>query len=161
MNSRATQLKFWCSRISHYASRYHYGSQSIAFSGQWECWAGWSQPVNCINLHKRRTPHCTAEWTYCLFPILCLNASKSFSWGMCVYSPITSIEHNIAVDGICPTFCNLCKKSEESFNTDGTTFWTNGWIWKSQNSDIRYVTVPQFISEEGAVPRNVVLRMIY
>ena len=29
----------------------------------------WSQPVNCINLHKHRTPHCTAEWTYCLFPI--------------------------------------------------------------------------------------------
>ena len=34
MNSRATQLKFWCPRISHYASHYHYGSQSIAFSGQ-------------------------------------------------------------------------------------------------------------------------------
>ena len=71
MNSRATQLKFWCPRISHYSSHYHYGSQSIAFSGQWECWTGWSQPVNCINLHKHRTPHCTAEWTYCLFPILC------------------------------------------------------------------------------------------
>ena len=26
MNSRATQLKFWCPRISHYASHYHYGS---------------------------------------------------------------------------------------------------------------------------------------
>ena len=71
MNSRATQLKFGCPRMSHYASHYHYGSQSIACFGQWECWTGWSQPVNCINLHKYRTPHCTAEWTYCLFPILC------------------------------------------------------------------------------------------
>ena len=34
MNSRATQLKFWCPRMSHYAPHYHYGSQSIAFSGQ-------------------------------------------------------------------------------------------------------------------------------
>ena len=34
MTSRATQLKIWCPRISHYASHYHYGSQSIAFSGQ-------------------------------------------------------------------------------------------------------------------------------
>ena len=75
MNSRATQLKFWCPRMSHYASHYHYGSQSIAFSGQWEYWTGCSQPVNCINLHKHRTPHCTAEWTYCLFPILCSHQS--------------------------------------------------------------------------------------
>ena len=36
--------------MSHYASHYHYGSQSIAFSGQWECRTGWSQPVNCINI---------------------------------------------------------------------------------------------------------------
>ena len=34
MNRRATQLKFWCPRMSYYASHYHYGSQSIAFSGQ-------------------------------------------------------------------------------------------------------------------------------
>ena len=80
MNSRATQLKFWCPRISHYASHYHYGSLSIACFGQWECWTGWSQPVNCINLHKHRTPHCTAEWTYCLFPILWSTSSnKTFT----------------------------------------------------------------------------------
>ena len=34
MNSRATQLKFGRPGMSHYASHYHYGSQSIAFSGQ-------------------------------------------------------------------------------------------------------------------------------
>ena len=55
MNSRATQSKFLCPRMSHYASHYHYG---------------WSQPVNCINLHKHRAPRRTAEWTYCMFPIL-------------------------------------------------------------------------------------------
>ena len=37
MNSRATQLKFVSPGMSHYASHYHYGSQSIAYSGQWEC----------------------------------------------------------------------------------------------------------------------------
>ena len=71
MNSRATQLKFGCPRMSHYASHYHYGSQSIACSNQWEFW-GSNQPVNsnCINLHKHNTPHCTAKWTYCPFLIL-------------------------------------------------------------------------------------------
>ena len=34
MNSRATQLKFECLRMSHYGSHYHYGSQSIACSSQ-------------------------------------------------------------------------------------------------------------------------------
>ena len=34
MNSKVTQLKFRCKRVSHYASDYHYDSQSIAFSGQ-------------------------------------------------------------------------------------------------------------------------------
>ena len=41
MNSRATQLKFGCPRMSHYASHYHYGSQWIVCLGQWECWTGW------------------------------------------------------------------------------------------------------------------------
>ena len=36
--------------MSHYTSHYHYPSQSIAFSGQQECWTQWSQPVNCINI---------------------------------------------------------------------------------------------------------------
>mgnify|MGYP002804148210 CR=1 FL=1 len=82
MNSRATQSKFGCPRMSHYASHYHYGSQSIACSGQWECWTGRPQPVNCINLHKHRAPYCTAEWTYCLFPILCSNVVQFSSIGI-------------------------------------------------------------------------------
>ena len=44
----STWLKFVCPRTSHYASNYHYPSQSIAFSGEWERWTGCWQPVNCI-----------------------------------------------------------------------------------------------------------------
>ena len=51
------QYDFGCLRIPHYPSHYHYASQSIACSGQWEYR---SQPVNCINLHKQRPPHWTA-----------------------------------------------------------------------------------------------------
>ena len=29
--------------------------QSIAFSGRWECWTGWSQQVNCINIGEHVT----------------------------------------------------------------------------------------------------------
>ena len=32
------------------ASNYHYLSQSIAFSGKWERWTGWSQSVNSIKI---------------------------------------------------------------------------------------------------------------
>ena len=34
INSRATQLKFECPRMSYYASPFHYGRQSIACFGQ-------------------------------------------------------------------------------------------------------------------------------
>ena len=50
---RTRTLEYWLS-MSHYASHYHYGSQSIAFSSQWECLTVWSQPVNCINLHEHK-----------------------------------------------------------------------------------------------------------
>ena len=95
MNSRATQLKFWCPRKSHYASHYHYGSQSIAWSGQWECWTGWSQPVNCINLHKHRTPHCTAEWAYCLFAILLHGSGRTVLEQLLIY--YTCVQPCIAI----------------------------------------------------------------
>ncbi len=58
-------LKFVSPRTSHYASNYHYPNRSIAFSGEWERWTGWSQPVVATSkLHKNKAPHCTAEWTY-------------------------------------------------------------------------------------------------
>ena len=85
-SSRAAQLKFGCPHMSRYASHYHYGRQSIAHSGEQECWTGWSQPVNCINLHKHRVQHCIAEWTYCLFPILCQRSRQKVP-----YSAVWSI----------------------------------------------------------------------
>mgnify|MGYP002804044993 FL=1 len=73
--SHRSKFRGCCSR---YTSHYHFGSQSIAFSGQWPSRSVWLQPVNCINLHKHRAPHCTAEWTYCLVPILSSCTSPIF-----------------------------------------------------------------------------------
>ena len=85
MNSRATQLKCGCPRMSHYASHYHYGSQSIAFSCQWECWTGWSQPVNCINLHKHRhnitlLSEPTVHSLYCGLDIQAIYTGLWYAW---------------------------------------------------------------------------------
>ena len=43
MNGRATQLKFMCRRMWHYASHYHYGSQSIVLANENAELAGRSQ----------------------------------------------------------------------------------------------------------------------
>ena len=72
MNSWATQLKIGCPRLWHYASHYHYGSQSIACFGQWECWAGWSQPINLHNIehHIALLSEPTVYSLYCVLTLL-------------------------------------------------------------------------------------------
>jgi hypothetical protein len=77
---KSEPLKSVSSCMSHYASHYHYGSQSIAFSGQWECRTGWSQPVNCINIegHIALLSEPTVHSLYCV-SVLGKNTQKKFS----------------------------------------------------------------------------------
>ena len=56
-----------CPRISHYASHYHYASQSSGFSGQYIRTLSWL--VAASKLHNNRAPCFTVESPYCPVPI--------------------------------------------------------------------------------------------
>ena len=66
MNSRATQLKFVCPRMSYYACYCIISAVNCIF---WSIETlNWLVAVS--KLHKHRGTCCTAEWPYCPFAIL-------------------------------------------------------------------------------------------
>ena len=67
-------------------------------SCQKKCWTGYSAINLASQLYQNRGTCCTAEWPYCLFPILCYGYEK---WSLIIHPNFTSGDPRVCLIQIC------------------------------------------------------------